>query len=115
GTFANTNLGPNGGKATVPANDTLYDPTATYAEEMASIDEGIELYPTPVKSDLTIHLKNNKTYNVVVYDLRGTVVEKRTISSSTKINMSKLNYGIYFVEINDPSQNKGFIKRIIKQ
>jgi len=115
GSFTNTNLGPNGGSATVPGSATLFDPLTNSVHEISAIEAGIELYPTPVRSDLNIRLKEKKTYLVFLYDLKGTLLEKRTIHSSAKIDMSKMNYGVYFVEISDPDQNSGFVKRIVKQ
>lgn len=114
GKFTNTNLGPTGGAATVPGTATLYTPLTT-VNAVAEIEEGIELFPTPVKSTLTIQLKENKDYSFVMYDVKGSVVEKQIINTTTQIDMSKRSYGVYFVQLSSPDNSKGFIKRIVKQ
>lgn len=115
GTFSNTNVGPNGGQATVPTGTTQYDPTATAVKEIAAIESNIELYPIPVTDKLNIKLKENKNYLVVLYDMKGSILMKKNISSSDKLDMGQMPYGMYFVEVSNTADNSGFVKRIVKQ
>lgn len=111
GDFSNANMGPNGGKATVPTDATQY----TSIDEIAMIESNIELYPIPVQTELHIKLKENKDYRVTLYDMKGGILENKTIHASAAINMSSLPYGVYFIQVSDKDNNAGFIKRIVKQ
>lgn len=114
GTYSNVNLGPTGGTTTVPIGTTKYDPTA-YVNEMEAVGANVELFPIPVTDALTIQLKENKKYTVLVYDMNGKVLVSRDIQTTTQISMSALPYGAYLVQITDVSTGNGFAKRIVKQ
>jgi hypothetical protein len=114
GNFSNINLGPTGGTTPVPSGTTQYNPPTAVAE-VSRLESNITLFPIPVVSDLTIQLKENKNYTVVVYDVKGSIVENKKITSTTKIDMSGQAYGVYFVEVSDMENNEGFVKRIVKQ
>lgn len=79
------------------------------------IESNIELYPIPVLTELNIKLKENKDYRVTLYDMKGGILENKTINSSASINMSHLPYGVYFIQVAMPDNSTGFIKRIVKQ
>ncbi len=115
GTFSNANTGPNGGQTTIPTGATQYDPTATAVEEITAIDANIDLYPIPVTDKLNIKLKEDKNYLLVLYDVKGNVLSKKSISTTDKLDMSNLAYGVYFVQLTNTADNSGFIKRIVKQ
>lgn len=112
GSFSNTNTGPTGGKVTVPAGTTQYTPTGIEAVQQTA--DNIELYPIPVQTDLTIKLKQNKNYSLVLYDVNGKVINNQYITSSSTINMGGLPFGTYFIQLTDETNNTGFIKRIVK-
>jgi YHYH protein/Secretion system C-terminal sorting domain len=111
GTYSNANLGPSGGAATVPDTATQY---TTSVAVVSAIDQNIDLYPVPVTSTLTVGLKEDKNYTLVIYNVKGQVIQNEQISSTTKVDMSNLPYGVYFVQIDDKTANAGFIKRIVK-
>lgn len=111
GTFSMSNTGPNGGKTTVPTDATHY----TSVNEVAMIEANIELFPVPVTDKLNIRLKENKNYDVTLYNMNGNVLQHTTINSSSAIEMGALPYGVYFVQVALPDNSSGFIKRIIKQ
>jgi hypothetical protein len=113
GVYLNSNTGPTGGKATVPSGATTYFLTAV--EDVEAIESNIELFPIPVTEDLNIRLKENRNYNVFLYNLQGKILDSKKINASAKLNMSQLPYGVYFVEVTDAENNGGFIKRIVKQ
>ncbi len=113
GTYSNVNIGPAGGHNTVPTGATQYIPT-TGVDEIAAIEANIALYPIPVVTDLTISVKENKNYKVVLYDLKGTVIKVESINSTSRISMGAMAHGVYFVEVTDVENNRGFIKRIVK-
>jgi hypothetical protein len=98
----------------VPSGTTQYNPPTAVAE-VTRLESNITLFPIPVVSDLTIQLKENKNYTVVVYDIKGSILENKKITTTTKIDMSGQAYGVYFVEVSDMENNEGFVKRIVKQ
>jgi hypothetical protein len=115
GVLASGNVGPTGGQNTLPSDTTRYIPTTTAASDIAKIESNITLYPIPVTENLTIQLTENNTYTVVLYNLNGEILEDKVITTTAKIDMGKLPYGVYFVEVTDKATNSGFIKRIVKQ
>jgi len=68
----------------------------------ASIDEtnvvGLAIYPNPTRGIITIQF-DGKLANVSVVDLTGKVVSKTSIQSTETIDMSNLNAGTYFVNV----------------
>jgi len=68
----------------------------------ASIDEanviGLAIYPNPTNGIITIQFEG-KLANVSVVDLTGKVVTKTSIQSNETIDMSSLNAGTYFVNV----------------
>ena len=115
GTFSNVNVGPTGGTTTtIPGTATQYVSPSAVAT-IAAFDADVQLFPVPVISDLTIQLKENKNYNITIYNLKGQVIDSRKISATTKIDMSQLSYGVYFVQVADETNSNGFVKRIVKQ
>ncbi len=112
GTFSNANTGPTGGATTLPTDVTKY---ATAVQQINAIQDNINLYPIPVTDKLNISLKENATHTIVLYDVKGTVLQKKTISSTSFIDMDDLPYGVYFVAISNTTNNTGFVQRIVKQ
>ena len=70
--------------------------------------EAVALYPNPVKDRLTVKAENLQS--VEIYNLMGQQV---LISTSSVIDMSVLNQGIYFVRIY--ADGKTVTKRVVKQ
>lgn len=114
GTFSNTNIGPNGGKATIPSNATTYSPI-TNVDDINTIEEQVKIFPVPVTDYLNVALTGNKPYTIVLYDVKGRVLQVKETHSSDRLDMSGLSYGIYFVEITCQKDKSGFVKRIVKQ
>ena len=75
------------------------------------------IYPNPSKGVFTISVGNLQPTGIEVYDLTGKkVFAKNEIAISnfeTKIDLSNLTQGIYFVKIID--NNQSTVKRIIKE
>jgi hypothetical protein len=113
GIVATGNTGPTGGKNTIPGGATQYVPTDV--KEVDAIDAKIAVYPVPVTDDLNIRLSDNKEYRVVLYDVKGSILERKIINSSSKLDMRSYSYGTYFIEVTDIKENSGFVKRIVKQ
>lgn len=77
-----------------------------------------EVYPNPVSNELNIDLNSfsENGLSAKIYNTLGSLVEtKNTISiEKNKVDVSQLNNGIYFIEINN-KENERVIKRFIKQ
>lgn len=114
GVHTNTNLGMSTGVSSVPSGTTQYMPT-TSVDEVEDMAGNIELYPVPVQTSLNIKLKDNKNYDVTIYDAQGKVVTRKSINTTSDIDMSNCAYGVYFVSVANTAEGTGVIKRIVKQ
>ncbi len=74
--------------------------------------EGIQLYPNPTVDALNFSLNGLENTLVNVIDVNGKIVMTTRISSENNIDVSKLNSGVYFVqmEVEKKSVNYKFIK-----
>jgi hypothetical protein len=62
----------------------------------------IEIYPNPVNDVITLHFADNvKTdCKYVLYDINGRIIYQQTLKNSeTKIDLSNLNSGSFFLQI----------------
>lgn len=114
GTFISSNTGPTGGAATVPTGATQYVVPSS-VKEVADLDADIKMYPIPVADELNIAVSGTGDYTVVMYDINGTILDKRAITATTKIDMSQLPLGIYVVAVSDVTNNRGVVRRIVRQ
>ena len=69
----------------------------------------LEIYPNP--TDEILFLKNfNKPIDLIIYDINGRIVIEYNNYSLAQINLSELDKGIYFIQIDHSS-----IQKIIKK
>jgi len=61
--------------------------------------EGINLYPNPTADILNFSLKGLEANSVRIIDLNGKIVLNTTISSENNINVSSLDSGVYFAQL----------------
>ncbi len=58
------------------------------------------LYPNPAKNQLTIELENNSSETILIHDISGRLVKRfQSNSSSTTIDISELESGLYFISL----------------
>ena len=82
-----------------------------YLDSPELVDFDIKLYPNPIKGNiLNVEIPSLETFNYRIINIQG-----RTILSGTsdgKIDVSKLEGGMYFIEVNegDETLTKKFIK-----
>lgn len=111
-----------GNNESLPANDPprdgdkVIDLVAVYnktldADEAASMggpgtwvgliendqNESIKLYPNPAKDVLNIEV--GQTADVEIISITGQIVEKTVVDGSSRIDISQLNSGVYFVKV----------------
>lgn len=86
---------------------------APVANVKEGLSERISFYPNPVKDELNIELPF-KTGTVKIISTAGALMMEETLSNGTNnINVSELDNGIYFLQIN--SEEGSAFKRFIKQ
>jgi aminopeptidase N len=84
--------------------------TATLANENFELENGIAVYPNPVKDELHIQLPSNLIVNSVT--LFNGIGQKVLENSSSDFSVSTLSSGIYYVKIE--TSEGTFHKKIIK-
>ena len=86
--------------------------TSVEIEEFNS--NNISLFPNPANNVLNIHFPKKEKYSVYVQSINGkTLITKSIEAQSSQLNLSDLDAGIYFVNIQ--SNTKTIVKRIVKQ
>lgn len=76
-------------------------------------NEGITIYPNPTADTLNFSLAGLENKQVTVVDINGRIVLNTTISQNRSIDVSQLNAGAYFVqlEIENKAVNYRFVKK----
>lgn len=79
-----------------------------------SVDEShipqFSIYPNPAKNELTISPNKNERIDVQIIDLTGKIQMREMISGSTKMDVSSLRAGIYFVKVEGSGATLKFVK-----
>ena len=79
-----------------------------------STDEGhipqFSIYPNPARNELTISPTHGETLEATIVDLAGKVQFKEVISGSTKVDVSVLRAGVYFVKVKGSGATLKFVK-----
>jgi len=72
-----------------------------------------ELFPNPNQGVFTIRLQDIKQdlLNLNIYDLSGKLIHKEVLENNSgsmerQINLTKLNKGLYFIELGSPTERK---------
>lgn len=74
----------------------------------------VSLYPNPVSTNLSIDIPNNTDATISVFNLLGQQVsEYKATTTLSKLDFSKLNKGIYMVEIRIGDAHKTF--KVLKE
>ena len=97
-----------------PADQVCTDVTFTSLSEYLSIEEVPALhnvYPNPVKDILFIDC--NTPTEFVLFDMLGSQVHKEVFTSSSNINVSSFEAGIYFYKLNVKGKETEVQKLII--
>lgn len=79
-----------------------------------SVDESetpkFSIYPNPAQNELTVSPNNNEALEVQIMDLTGKIHSQEVIVGSTKVDVSGLRAGIYFVKVEGSVATLKFIK-----
>jgi len=87
----------------------------TSQAERSSLHDNITLHPNPTTGELTIEWTSGQVNKIEIFDIYGRKIHSLTpslIHSFTKIDLSYLNLGIYFVKIS--SERGEIIKKLLK-
>ncbi len=79
--------------------------------------KNIDIIPNPVTDKFQLVAKRElMDYNIEIIDLNGSVLQKANFDiNGSFVNISSLHSGIYFVRIEDKSNDSFLIKKIVKQ
>lgn len=71
-------------------------------EAVAALDNTIknpvEIYPNPAKDYISLSTEANSISKIEITDLQGRI-QMKEVSGSNRVNVEKLNTGIYFIKI----------------
>jgi len=72
-----------------------------------------KIYPNPVLNRLNYKNSDNERHSFVIFDITGKVIMKSVLDSENSIDVSKLQSGLYILEITDKKESKSykFIKK----
>lgn len=79
------------------------------------LENSISIFPIPVKNFLNIDVESNTLSNVKIFNVLGKnviSVDGQTLNANSKIDLSDLNEGIYFIEIT--IENERLVKQFLK-
>jgi endonuclease/exonuclease/phosphatase family metal-dependent hydrolase len=69
------------------------------------------IFPNPAKHELTIDVKSNAVVEAQIIDLTGKVRAQQVISGSTRVDVSTLQAGVYFVRLEGSNATLKFVKQ----
>ena len=94
--------------------DTLGVITISLPTSLEEDSKSIKVYPNPVTDKLIIDLDNLNNYELKIYSSLGILKLKEQNLTSTGINVSNLENGVYFLVLEDKHLNKIVTHKFIK-
>ena len=89
--------------------------TVTSQDGIQTLADGIEIYPNPVRNELTIAGELSQ-FQIEIIDINSQVFQKFISSSNVnKIDVSNLPSGLYIIKANNSANNLIQVQRIIKE
>lgn len=86
----------------------------TGLNEITKAGNNVKVYPNPTAGEFTIELANSAVKTLEVIDLTGRVVySTATVTNKSKVNLSSLSNGIYYVKIQ--TNNSTEVVKVVKQ
>ncbi|WP_136479899.1 LamG-like jellyroll fold domain-containing protein [Cognatitamlana onchidii] len=80
------------------------------------VEHTINFYPNPVVDALTINFNKSGNFNVVLYDVNGKLLNSmNNVSSTAQIQMSNNAPGLYFVAVQNQSNQQSKVFKIVKK
>ncbi|MFD0962805.1 endonuclease [Pseudofulvibacter geojedonensis] len=82
-------------------------------EDFSNTNNEFSMFPNPLNNNI-LTIKNAQNSNVLIFDVLGKkVFEKTVLENTSRLNLSQLNNGMYFVQIEN--KNSSAIKKLIKK
>lgn len=91
------------------ATNTLIVDACTSIDDIKGIN--VHIFPNPTKATITIDIEGEFSYSIT--DTRGSLLTKGMSNDKTTLDLSDYSFGVYLVEIKNPTTSKLF--RIVKQ
>ncbi len=76
-------------------------------------DVSVAIYPNPTNSVFTIAIGEDMIMDVSILDVTGKLIYNSTINTTSQVNVSDFQKGIYLVHLLDKSTNNLLIKKLI--
>jgi len=114
GTVDQGNMGPGGGKFTIPANAVKYPPVSGINE--AYTLESLSLYPNPASNIIHLLLPTENTHwQFEIHDMAGRIIKhSQTFGSKADIDVSSLSNGVYIIKANNESGSANWVGQLVK-
>ena len=93
--------------------DGQFDLSEVRSVSMKENNEIIEVYPNPTYDFININTSSRAEY-AYVYDINGQVVKQVDFNDSTRIDLSELESGAYFIKVLGSNLYESQVSRIIK-
>jgi zinc metalloprotease ZmpB len=82
-----------------------------YLAVVQNIKENVVIFPNPAKNQITIKGEFDANENITIYNLLGQkVIERNSISNEERIDVSKLESGVYTIYFNASKASYKFLK-----
>lgn len=75
-----------------------------YNEINNSFQNQISIYPNPANTEVTIYSNINEEAEVIIYNIKGQLIEKKILHGTIKVDVSNYNNGIYYCTIQTSKQ-----------
>lgn len=104
-------------------DDTLFVPEIALGSgnNIKNVDY-IKTFPNPIQNILNVQINHseNTVFNIIIADLGGRIVARKTINqdtdlSSTTINMENFTTGNYFIIVFDKNNNPIYVDKLLKK
>ena len=86
----------------------------TLNREATAANVGISVLPNPTHHQVTIQLHDFEDGELQVLDGTGKVVIRKTIATTSQIDMSSLPTGIFFLQVRSQETGKVFTRKVVK-
>lgn len=95
--------------SSIPATSTMYVDDVTYTTttgitESLMNDIEITAYPNPVKDILVINASSEDELVFELYTMDGKIIQTRTFSKATQMNVAELSSGLYLYSVKNKDQ-----------
>lgn len=86
---------------------------STLGVEEITFNNNSIIYPNPASDFVTIQLKNSEEEEIRIYNTMGQLVKEISISNNQKLDISKLESGVYFMSLTNDniSSSYKFVKK----